>query len=28
VHGIRLVLSVLWERVVRFFRRLVGRGEK
>jgi uncharacterized protein len=28
VHGIRLVLSVLWERVVRFFARLVGRGEK
>jgi uncharacterized protein len=28
VHGIRLVLSVLWERIVRFFRRLVGRGEK
>jgi carbon monoxide dehydrogenase subunit G len=28
VHGIRLVLSVLWERVVRFFRRLLGRGEK
>jgi carbon monoxide dehydrogenase subunit G len=28
VHGIRLVLSVLWERVVRFLRRLVGRGEK
>jgi len=28
VHGIRLVLSVLWERVVRFFRRIVGRGEK
>ncbi len=28
VHGIRLVLSVLWERVVRFFRRLIGRGEK
>ena len=28
VHGIRLVLSVLWERVKRFFARLVGRGEK
>jgi uncharacterized protein len=28
VHGVRLVLSVLWERVVRFFKRLVGRGEK
>ena len=28
VHGIRLVLSVLWERVTRFFARLVGRGEK
>jgi uncharacterized protein len=28
VHGIRLVLSVLWERVVRFFKRLFGRGEK
>jgi hypothetical protein len=28
VHGIRLVLSVLWERVRRFFARLVGRGEK
>jgi uncharacterized protein len=28
VHGIRLVLSVLWERIVRFFKRLVGRGEK
>jgi carbon monoxide dehydrogenase subunit G len=28
VHGIRLVLSVLWERIVRFFARLVGRGEK
>jgi carbon monoxide dehydrogenase subunit G len=28
VHGIRLVLSVLWERVVRFFARLFGRGEK
>jgi carbon monoxide dehydrogenase subunit G len=28
VHGIRLVLSVLWERIVRFFRRLIGRGEK
>jgi carbon monoxide dehydrogenase subunit G len=26
VHGIRLVLSVLWERVVRFFARIVGRG--
>ncbi len=28
VHGIRLVLSVLWERVRRFLARLVGRGEK
>ncbi len=28
VHGIRLVLSVLWERVVRFFARLFGRGGK
>ena len=28
VHGIRLVLSVLWERVKRFFARLLGRGEK
>jgi carbon monoxide dehydrogenase subunit G len=28
VHGIRLVLSVLWERIVRFFARLAGRGEK
>jgi uncharacterized protein len=28
VHGVRLVLSVLWERVVRFFKRLFGRGEK
>jgi uncharacterized protein len=28
VHGVRLVLSVLWERIVRFFKRLVGRGEK
>ena len=28
VHGIRLVLSVLWERVKRFLARLVGRGEK
>jgi uncharacterized protein len=28
VHGIRLVLSVMWERIVRFFRRLFGRGEK
>jgi carbon monoxide dehydrogenase subunit G len=28
VHGIRLVLSVLWERIVRFLARLVGRGEK
>lgn len=28
VHGIRLVLSVLWERVKRFFARLFGRGEK
>jgi carbon monoxide dehydrogenase subunit G len=28
VQGIRLVLSVLWERVVRFFARLLGRGEK
>ena len=28
VHGIRLVLSVLWERIVRFFKRLFGRGEK
>jgi carbon monoxide dehydrogenase subunit G len=28
VHGIRLVLSVLWERIVRSFARLVGRGEK
>jgi carbon monoxide dehydrogenase subunit G len=28
VHGIRLVLSVLWERVVRFVKRLLGRGEK
>jgi uncharacterized protein len=28
VHGIRLVLSVLWERVRRFFARLFGRGEK
>jgi carbon monoxide dehydrogenase subunit G len=28
VHGIRLVLSVLWERIVRFFARLVGRGVK
>ena len=28
VHGIRLVLSVLWERIVRFFARLFGRGEK
>ena len=26
VHGIRLVLSVLWERVVRFFKRILGRG--
>jgi uncharacterized protein len=28
VHGVRLVLSVLWERVKRFFARLFGRGEK
>jgi carbon monoxide dehydrogenase subunit G len=28
VHGVRLVLSVLWERFVRFLRRLFGRGEK
>ncbi len=27
VHGIRLVLSVLWERIVGFFKRLFGRGE-
>jgi carbon monoxide dehydrogenase subunit G len=26
VHGIRLVLSVLWERVVRFVKRILGRG--
>jgi carbon monoxide dehydrogenase subunit G len=28
VHGIRLVLSVLWERVVRFLARLFGRGKR
>jgi carbon monoxide dehydrogenase subunit G len=28
VHGVRLVLSVLWERVKRFVARLFGRGEK
>ena len=28
VHGIRLLLSVLWERVVRFFARLLGRDKK
>ena len=28
VHGIRLVLSVLWERFVRFLARLAGRGKK
>ena len=28
VHGIRLVLSVLWERFKRFCARLVGRGKK
>jgi hypothetical protein len=26
VRGTRLVLSVLWERIKRFFRRLLGRG--
>jgi hypothetical protein len=28
VHGIRLVLSVLWERLVRFVRRLAGRAKR
>jgi hypothetical protein len=28
VHGIRLVLSVLWERFVRFLARLAGRAKK
>lgn len=26
IHGLRLFLSVLWERISRFFRRLLGRG--
>jgi uncharacterized protein len=28
VHGIRLLVSVLWERFVRFLARLTGRGKK